>query len=277
MTLPISRRMLGLLVTIIAGAIASHSGIDEVALAAGIEGLLAPILGIAGAGAATGGGLFAKRKIDSARREVPPEAKVEIERARIEIPPHAVSRDELEKARAEVPPGYIPAPPVMHIQPPDLPSARAAELIDLEAKAFAKKDPIAQEPKRPAAKPPKFTPPAWTQAGGWFKTNLENDDDDDEDVKRFLPKDVNCLWVYMRDAKALTVQLYNESRTLLQIDQSSDTDEDNDSQTTRIELFDRTGRRFPPGVYKFRILGTVLRTSISDPGDKDEMIPFRLL
>ena len=48
MTFPISRRMLGLLVTIIAGAIASHSGIDERgAREAGIEGLLAPILGIA--------------------------------------------------------------------------------------------------------------------------------------------------------------------------------------------------------------------------------------
>lgn len=138
-------------------------------------------------------------------------------------------------------------------------------------------EPLDKQPKRKI----EFSEPEWNNEESWFATNLERDSDKSAEVSRILPRDVNCLWVRMRNAKAISIQLFNENRNLIQIDMSSDTDEDNDAETTRIEMFDKTSRRFAPGIYRIRIRATVTRRGIGSDGERDpeqeKLLTFRLL
>ena len=126
-----------------------------------------------------------------------------------------------------------------------------------------------------------FVEPEWTTERGWYSTNLKNNDNDDGGVKRYLPQGMNCLWIKIAGAAALTTQLFNPDGNLVQIDQSHAKDEDDDVETTRIELFDTLGQRYPPGIYSVRIQAQKIggqTTSIqSTRNEYDDRLPFIIL
>ena len=89
----------------------------------------------------------------------------------------------------------------------------------------------------------------WT-GSGWYQTNFVSD----PEKGNVLPQGQAYLWVKVPKARSyVTVQLKTENGHVIQIDQSSDTDEDKDITTTRLEMFGRNGQPLPLGVYVLQV------------------------
>ena len=219
-----------------------------------LEPLLMPILAMIGIGSYAG-------------------VKKKVTKAKAEIPEHYVHEDDVAKAKNELPDGAewkTIQSSNAYVEPNTF-----TTYMSYDGKADT------EPPTKHEESGIEYSEPEWANEEAWFSTNLSNSGDNEDPVRRYLPADVNCLWVMIRDAKAIGIQLYDNKYGLIQIDQSHDKDEDNDSQTTRIEMFAKSGKRFPPGIYKVRIRATVLGKGIGSDGRRDpkqdNLIEFRFL
>ena len=97
----------------------------------------------------------------------------------------------------------------------------------------------------------KLTPPELGPIGSWYQTNFVK-----EQNGNALAADQNYLWVKVSGVRNyLTVLLKDSSGNLIQVDQSHALDEDNNIETSRLEMFDRSGKRLPKGNYTLQIQG----------------------
>ena len=208
-----------------------------------LEPVILPILAALGLGSFAG----IKKKVDKAKKE---------------IPPKYVHEEEVAKARDELPVG--------------------AEWSDMKRPKDEPADTnIPSKPIPQTTGKIEFSKPEWGDEEAWFTTNLSSTGNKHDPVKRYLPNDVNCVWVRIEGAEAIGIQLYDNSYNLIQADQSHGDDEDGDAQTTRLEMFAKSGKRFPPGVYKIRVRAAVLGKGVGSDGDRDpdqdKLLEFRIL
>lgn len=97
----------------------------------------------------------------------------------------------------------------------------------------------------------KLTPPVLHPVGNWYQTNFIR-----EQSGNALAADQNYLWIKLSGVRSyVSVMLRDSSGNVLQIDQSHALDEDNNVETCRLEMFDRTGKRLPKGKYSLQIQG----------------------
>ena len=221
-----------------------------------IEPLILPLLAMLGIGSYAG----VRKKVNSAKAE---------------IPQHYVHEDEVTKAKDELPDGaeWKPKPAGIAYSNETLWTSSNNRAVVYSA---GKDD----EDSKPKSDGIEYSEPVWKDEESWFTTNLSNSGDKEDPVRRFLPADINCLWVKIKGAKAIGIQLFDNNYGLIQVDQSHDKDEDNNSETTRIEMFGKSGKRLPSGIYKVRIRAAVLGKGIGSDGDRDpeqdKLLEFRL-
>ena len=87
---------------------------------------------------------------------------------------------------------------------------------------------------------------SFTQANSWIQTNFRKD----AQKGNVIDFGQSYLWIKVPGARSyVTAILKNYSMQAIQIDQSSQHDEDNDITTTRLELFQKNGDPLPRGVY----------------------------
>ena len=123
----------------------------------------------------------------------------------------------------------------------------------------------------------KFSEPIWNNDHSWFATNLQTNPNEGEKPKAYIPHNINCLWIRIRGAEAMSIQFFSPANQLLQLEMSSEFDEDNDSETARIELFDPLGTRFPPGIYKVRVRAPIVRKGIGGESNDEGLLEFKLV
>ncbi len=86
--------------------------------------------------------------------------------------------------------------------------------------------------------------------GAWYQTNFTRND-----LKgNVLAYGQGYLWIKVPKARSyVTVQLKDDAGRIIQVDQSSKSDEDNNHTTTRLEMFSPNGSSMPRGKYSLRI------------------------
>ena len=85
----------------------------------------------------------------------------------------------------------------------------------------------------------------------WYQTNLKK-----SDHGKYLQYGQVHLWIRVKDVRSyVTVILKDANGIALQIDQSHHLDEDNNIETTRLELLKADGTPFPKGIYHITIRG----------------------
>ena len=154
----------------------------------------------------------------------------------------------------------IKKPQVQQVQQVPIQVTTAAETVNLTE--------VRQQP-RPQSTPAKphdidgvqFNPP-----GAWVQTNFVKD----PEKGNSLPFGKIYLWIKIPKARSyITVQLKDSEGKLIQIDQSSESDEDNDHTTVRLEMFSRNGEPLPKGKYTLKLLSDS-GTSYSQGVNRDE-------
>jgi hypothetical protein len=89
-------------------------------------------------------------------------------------------------------------------------------------------------------------PPQLGPDGEWYQTNFTKD----SKKGNVLPYGEKSLWIRIQGVKSYATAVLKDSQgRWLQIDQSHSFDEDNDIETTRIELYNKIGEPFPKGKY----------------------------
>ena len=90
-----------------------------------------------------------------------------------------------------------------------------------------------------------FGPP-----GAWYQTNFQKN----TERGNVLQYGQSYLWIKVDSARSyITAILKDNTGRVIQIDQSSETDEDNNRTTTRLEMFTRNGTPLPRGKYSLQI------------------------
>ena len=102
-------------------------------------------------------------------------------------------------------------------------------------------------------------PPTLGPSTSWYKTNFRKDE-----KGNVIDYGESYLWVKLVGVRSyVTAKLMTDKQVPIQIDQSSEWDEDNDIETTRLELFTPDGKPLPRGKY-------ILQTQ-GDRGTSDSM------
>jgi len=114
----------------------------------------------------------------------------------------------------------------------------------------------------------KMLPPKLYPEGSWYQTNFSK-----SKKGNTLQFGQIYLWIKLNGARSyVTAVLYDEKMRVLQIDQSTIHDEDNDIETTRLELLTAEGKAFPKGVYYIRPNGDVGTGDSQGVLDKFEIV-----
>lgn len=91
----------------------------------------------------------------------------------------------------------------------------------------------------------KLQPPVLGPVGSWYKTNFKKSDRGNS-----LEYGQSYLWIKYEGVRSyVSAILMTADKVPIQIDQSSEFDEDNDIETTRLELFLKDGSPLPRGKY----------------------------
>jgi hypothetical protein len=99
--------------------------------------------------------------------------------------------------------------------------------------------------------PGKMQTPELGPIGEWYQTNFKKGE-----TGNILPYGQSYLWVKLKGVRSyVTVKLMTIDRVPIQIDQSSEFDEDNDIETTRLEMFLKSGEPLPRGEYIIQTQG----------------------
>lgn len=94
-------------------------------------------------------------------------------------------------------------------------------------------------------------PPTLGPAGSKFQTNFQRGEGGNK-----IPYGQIYLWIKIEGVRSyVTAILKTAAGVPIQIDQSSELDEDNNIETTRIELFDKSGEPMPRGKYILQMQG----------------------
>ncbi len=90
----------------------------------------------------------------------------------------------------------------------------------------------------------------FNSTGSWYQTNFVK-----SALKgNVLPFGTSYLWIKVPKARTyVTAQLKDNQGRIIQIDQSSKADEDNNHTTTRLEMLSRNGNPMPVGIYTLRV------------------------
>jgi len=100
--------------------------------------------------------------------------------------------------------------------------------------------------------PGKMKPPVLGPEGKWYQTNFRQD----KEKGNVIDYGEKYLWVKISGVKSyVTVILRNAKREPIQIDMSHELDEDNDVETTRLEMFAKDGKPLPRGKYFLQTQG----------------------
>lgn len=97
-----------------------------------------------------------------------------------------------------------------------------------------------------------FGPPELVPVGATYQTNFRQD----PKIGNVIDYGQAYLWVRIQGvASYVTATLKAQNGNVIQIDQSSEDDEDKDITTTRLELFDSTGAPLSRGIYTVIVKG----------------------
>ena len=96
-----------------------------------------------------------------------------------------------------------------------------------------------------------MNPPTLGPADSWYQTNFKT-----SERGNTLEFGDLYLWVRLKDVRSYVTAILSDGNMLrLQIDQSHEFDEDNNTETTRLELITADGKPFPRGKYHLHSAG----------------------
>ena len=97
----------------------------------------------------------------------------------------------------------------------------------------------------------KLTPPDLFLKDSWYQTNFTKTDKGNS-----LQYGQIYLWIKIKDVRSyVTAMIKDANGIALQVDQSHSFDEDNNIETTRLELLKADGTSFPKGIYHLQVNG----------------------
>ena len=98
--------------------------------------------------------------------------------------------------------------------------------------------------------PPELSPEL-SPANSWYQTNFTKSDKGNS-----LPYGQVYTWIKIKDVRSYVTAILTDANGIaLQVDQSHEFDEDNNIETTRLELLKPDGTPFPKGTYHLQVQG----------------------